>query len=767
MKRFYAVLLMALMGLLMRSALACPSAVCECKWKGGKQTVECGDAKLDNIPAGMDPGTQVLNFTGNMLRSLTTDRFAQMDLTNLQKIFLSRNKLTRIFDRAFRGLSNLVELDLSENRLTTVPTATFADYSSLMRLSLSGNAIRELRANAFRQLNFLTTLELSNNQIATIEEETFRGMDNLEWLRLDGNRIGSISGRNVLPTSLHGINLYGNAWNCDCNLMEFHRWLLTYQTPQQIDDPKCSGPERLSGRTIKWLRPAELACVPDIRPTTLHLEVAEGQNTSLRCQISAKPEATISWWFLGQLLQNDSILDPSLQLTYYVEEGVEEKSSELFLFNINAAYNGTFSCVAENVAGRSLANYTIRILIKARALTHIEPPFFLSRNFFFIIYGAGAGAFIIVLILCCLTIKCIKKSKTYKLNQKSASKMKLQNSKCSSILSDMHEPIIRANGLIDDGQQHQETRLLQRNTQHSDNQNGLLSATHQTASQESNPDVINVAKTNRRYQSVAAINDDQLFGQRSSGELQVLGKFAENGCQLAAAPVAAANARFNPLDTIPKGILKQIYHHQVDVHLNPRCFLRPANGYPAEFNQEQMMLPNLMNQQQQIAVSNQMNFYRTLPHRPKQPAAIDPKFSMEAEFLRPQTFDHFYEGGGFALPNVRYSAHHQQGYPLDHNSSVNDEHQRISIVTQHQKRVHQWPACLPGFKQQQHQSTQIVPVVTTGQYRFPMTARTTPNSDSGVLDRCDSETLNETAPLCNKDASELNDSSEHLKDEQC
>ena len=127
------------------SIQCCPTEDCVCKWKNGKQTVECGNKGLQTIPEGMDHGTQVLNFTGNGLTILHSERFKKMDLINLQKLYLSNNQIIKIHDRAFKGLTNLVELDLSDNMLTSVPTETFQDYSSLMRLSLNGNPIRMLK----------------------------------------------------------------------------------------------------------------------------------------------------------------------------------------------------------------------------------------------------------------------------------------------------------------------------------------------------------------------------------------------------------------------------------------------------------------------------------------------------------------------------------------------------------------------------------------------------------------------------------------------
>jgi hypothetical protein len=297
--------------------VACPSP-CICKWKGGKQTAECGNHNLEVLPNGIDANTQVLNFSYNALSVLQSERFLKMELINLQKIYLSNNQLIRINGRAFRGLSNLVELDLSENSLTSIPTDTFQDYSSLMRLSLSGNPIRELKMSAFKYLSYLTALELSNCQISYIEDEAFIGMDNLEWLKLDGNRIRSINGQHILPQSLNGISLHGNRWNCDCRLIDLHAWLNTYHIPQQQEEPKCFEPSKLKEHAIKSLHVDDLACLPEITPTTFYLEIAESKNISLECKIKAHPEAIISWYFQGQILQNDTVIAPNLHLYYFI-----------------------------------------------------------------------------------------------------------------------------------------------------------------------------------------------------------------------------------------------------------------------------------------------------------------------------------------------------------------------------------------------------------------------------------------------------------------
>uniref|UniRef100_A0A1I8NBD0 Uncharacterized protein n=1 Tax=Musca domestica TaxID=7370 RepID=A0A1I8NBD0_MUSDO len=392
---------------------ACPPDVCMCKWKGGKQTVECGGQSLPNIPEGMDPGTQVLNFSGNALQVLQSERFLRMDLLNLQKIYLSRNQLIRIHEKAFRGLTNLVELDLSENSLQHIPTETFQDYSSLMRLSLSGNPIRELKTAAFRYLSFLTTLELSNCQIERIENEAFVGMDNLEWLRLDGNRISYIQGNHILPKSLHGISLQSNRWTCDCRLLDLHNWLNSYNTPQ-TEEPKCVEPLRLKGQVIKSLKKEEFACLPEVTPQSTYTEVSEGRNLTIACVVRAIPEPKVLWLFNGQVMTNDSFVD-NMHMLYYIDETSttsEEKHSEIFIYNVGVEDNGTFSCVGQNIAGTTFSNYTIRVIIK-------EPPVvnevsFPQNYMNYIVASSAGGGIIFVLIMAFIIVQCKKRQNPVK-----------------------------------------------------------------------------------------------------------------------------------------------------------------------------------------------------------------------------------------------------------------------------------------------------------------------------------------------------------------
>ena len=133
------------------AAAACP-AVCDCRWRNGKESVTCVGANLSQVPAKLDAGTQVLNLSGNHLTAVPADAFRTAGLLNLQKVFLARCRIQILDKYAFRKLKNLVELDLSYNALSSVPSHVFASIPELRELRLSGNPIQRVLNDAFAHL---------------------------------------------------------------------------------------------------------------------------------------------------------------------------------------------------------------------------------------------------------------------------------------------------------------------------------------------------------------------------------------------------------------------------------------------------------------------------------------------------------------------------------------------------------------------------------------------------------------------------------------
>lgn len=636
-------------------ALACPST-CECKWKNGKQTALCSNKELRDIPAGLDPGTQVLDFTGNSVRVVTKERFQILELVNLQRIYLSRNGIAEIADRAFHGLTNLVELDLAHNNLTVVPANVFKDFPLLMRLTLSGNPIRVVGARAFQPLSYLINLELSNCAIETVMDDAFSGLEGLEWLKLDGNRLRGMQGNNVLPKTLHGVDIHNNPWECDCGMIDLRKWISNYRNPLAME-PTCRGPARLRGRTVRELKEEDLACMPEVFPTTLYLEIAEGKNVSLQCKVNATPEAKVSWYFQGNVLQNDTLVAPGVRLLYFVEDGTVEKKSELFIYNTNTEDNGTFVCQAENQAGKMHANYTIRVIVR-------EEPEAEMSGFPMEYVMALAGGLVVVAVVVCVSITvCIISCRNRRRRRRKAESGKavaLQSqSKDGERMGASSGSKINGTVFISDRSQHDLAAFSHQGQDAAAGQAADYYA--KNYSLEQNPDLINDAESvgkERRlkedagsYQEGSTI-DDVPQAQPVWQDVRYAG----------GPPVGPPMGPPVPMD---------MYHQPLsaDVHLSAGRFL-DSEGYPLDYGLPKMSLPHPGISVQPLAQHggptlggplgphSMANMYRTLPHKPRLHASVGVRrYSREAEFLSrpsPAAYD------PFLPPDVRYTV---DGYP--------------------------------------------------------------------------------------------------------
>ncbi|KAK3915300.1 Leucine-rich repeat and fibronectin type-III domain-containing protein 5 [Frankliniella fusca] len=642
-------------------SLACPSS-CECKWKNGKQTALCVSKELRDVPQGLDAGTQVLDLTGNAIRALARERFQQLDLVNLQRIYLARNGLADIAARAFHGLTNLVELDLSHNNLTAVPSHAFKDFPHLMRLTLSGNPIRSVAARAFQPLSYLVNLELSGCAIETVLDDAFAGLEGLEWLKLDGNRLRGLQGANVLPKTLHGVDIHNNPWECDCGMVDLRRWIGAYRNPLAME-PVCRGPARLRGRAVRDLAEADLACLPEVSPTTLYLEISEGKNVTLQCKVNATPEAKVSWYFQGNVLQNDTVVAPGVRLLYYVEDGgTVEKKSNLFIYHANTDDNGTFVCQAENQAGRIHANYTIRVMVRE------EPQAEASAFPMEYLVAVAAGLVVAAALVCVSITACIiscRKRRRRRRKAESGKAVALHQSQTSQ-KEGAERLAVASAGVKMNG------------TVFISDRNDL--AAYQDYPLEQNPDLINDAESVGK--------DRRLKGGEETGSYQ-------EGSTIDDVPSSTVQP---PLQSQPQPQQQQqqaqpvwpaygsvagpvdMYHTPLsaDVHLSAGRFL-DGDGYPLDYGLPKLPLPHPgMSVHQPMASPLGMssplahpgahpgahpppmpNMYRTLPHKPRalHAGVAVRRYSRDAEFLprpSPTAYD------PFLPPDVRYTV---DGYP--------------------------------------------------------------------------------------------------------
>ncbi|XP_017786766.1 PREDICTED: leucine-rich repeat-containing protein 24 [Nicrophorus vespilloides] len=370
----------------------CPS-VCSCKWKGGKQSVECTDRALITIPESVDAATQVLDLSGNNLQILPRETFLRAGLLNLQRVFLRSCRIGQIDDLAFRGLTNLIDLDLSFNLLTAIPSGTFQDVPLLRDLVLSNNPIQKVDSHAFRTVPNLVKLDLSNCELQMIAPKAFEGIEVLGSLKLNGNRLTELRPKTVETLSrLQGIELHDNPWHCDCRLRPVKEWLTHRNIPYPVA-PVCSGgPERVIHKTFGELHVDDFACKPEILPVSRFIEATAGDNATITCRASAVPSAHINWYWNGRLLLNNSAFSTH-QKIYIYDEGHFEKRSNLVLTNAMETDSSEFYCVAENRAGNAEANFTLRVSMRTAGMVTLGSG-----------QIAGLSAALVILILFILLV---------------------------------------------------------------------------------------------------------------------------------------------------------------------------------------------------------------------------------------------------------------------------------------------------------------------------------------------------------------------------
>lgn len=377
----------------------CP-LICACKWKNGKQSVECRDKFQMTVPQGIDGATQVLDVSGNNLQILSSDTFFRLGLLNLQRVYMSQCRIGQIDGRALRGLTNVVEIDLSRNMLTAVPSDTLADVPLLRDLSLANNPIQKIEPEAFRNCVGLVRLDVSGCELHTVAATAFVGIDRLETLKLGNNRLTELLAGTVESLKkVHGVELHENPWHCDCKMRPVKLWLTENNIPTAIDPLCATGPGQVANHTFSALSTDDFACRPDIQQDDPTVEAATGDNASVSCRVHSSPAAKVSWYWNGRALANNTAFGP-FQRVFMTDDhhrvgsggGGGGGHSSLLLTNVQPSDSGQFLCVAENKAGRAEANFTL-------VVSRLGGLAFLANG-----QVAGLSVFLVVLIVTILLV---------------------------------------------------------------------------------------------------------------------------------------------------------------------------------------------------------------------------------------------------------------------------------------------------------------------------------------------------------------------------
>jgi len=105
-------------------------------------------------------------------------------LSNLKRLSLSENQITKIPPKTFANLPNLQSLSLRKNQLTVIDPRTFTNLSNLVELDLQINQLTEIKPETFAPLVNLQHLYLCRNELRAIAPQTFTNLVKLQYLFL-------------------------------------------------------------------------------------------------------------------------------------------------------------------------------------------------------------------------------------------------------------------------------------------------------------------------------------------------------------------------------------------------------------------------------------------------------------------------------------------------------------------------------------------------------------------------------------------------------
>ncbi|KAK7601465.1 hypothetical protein V9T40_008906 [Parthenolecanium corni] len=343
------------------SATICPS-VCDCKWKDGKESVICVNTNLTRVPERLDSSVLVLHLHGNSLLTLRNDIFQSAGLLNLQKLYLVRCAIKYIEPHAFRALKNLVDLDLSYNVFSVVPSLALQPIPDLRELKLNGNPILQIPGFAFTNVGQLIRLEVADCRIGYIDEHAFSGLEHsLESLKLSRNRLV-----NVQPEAfrrleaLNGLDLSDNPLNCSCVLQPLRDWMLRRSLSTNAL-PMCQSPEHNQNKSWDKLQNDDFACLPSAHAAVKTINAYVGENVTLTCKIGGTPTPDVRWSLRNRVLLNSTFGYPITNKRPYLIHALSNNYSNLTILSLEMQDTGQYVCIAENKAGKVIAEIGLTI----------------------------------------------------------------------------------------------------------------------------------------------------------------------------------------------------------------------------------------------------------------------------------------------------------------------------------------------------------------------------------------------------------------------
>ncbi|KAI8519081.1 hypothetical protein Bbelb_023380 [Branchiostoma belcheri] len=266
--------------------------VCDCD--PSVNAVHCNMFNLSAMPTGIPASTIILDLSNNMIPT-AANQFS--NFYRLRYLDFSSNGLQTIAGGTFNNLNQLELLDLSDNQFTAIPCGMLTLLPRLRIFKFGGNPISSFPSNCFMGLMAIEQLDLSRMKLARVSEDAFSWVPTLKQLDISRNQLQTLSagfcrnGGNLVQT----MQLYGNPWLCDCNLLQL-QWCANITR-----SIRCAVPRMLRGLAADILlqfAPDRLVC--PVSPMSINLSSSDvtayaGDSVSVVCTSPGVSSDRITW----------------------------------------------------------------------------------------------------------------------------------------------------------------------------------------------------------------------------------------------------------------------------------------------------------------------------------------------------------------------------------------------------------------------------------------------------------------------------------------
>ena len=151
--------------------------------------------KLTVVPVGLPTDITTLDLANNEISEIGAGNFT--GLSSVNRLYLSKNRITHIDDNAFLPCAALTTLRLNENQLKAMPATLGPNTPNMKQLNIRENPHCVIEESWFRPFRSLEQLLMENIGMRELPNDFFTGLISLKLLRISKTNAPNLTERTI------------------------------------------------------------------------------------------------------------------------------------------------------------------------------------------------------------------------------------------------------------------------------------------------------------------------------------------------------------------------------------------------------------------------------------------------------------------------------------------------------------------------------------------------------------------------------------------